>query len=286
MPSAHFYRESFTPSQQNIDNSDENDVYIKNTADRQKNPQKNQMIGTQRILAVCPARGGSKGIPLKNLAPFHGVPLIARVGQLVGEIPIIDRAVVSTDHPDIAEIAKQSGLDAPFFRPQDLSGDRISDAPVLIHALEEMERLDRVQYDIVVMLQPTSPLRQPEHVIRAIEMLVTEQWDAVWTLSETDSKSHPLKQLILDSDRIDYYDPNGSQIIARQQLTPVYHRNGVAYVMTRSCLLEGKSILGKRTGALILNEHLISIDTMWDLKLAEFMFSSRQPSADSLSQGE
>ena len=244
------------------------------------------MIGTQRILAVCPARGGSKGIPLKNLAPFLGVPLVARVGQLVGEIPIIDRAVVSTDHLEIAEIAKQSGLDAPFHRPPALSGDRISDAPVLIHALEEMERLDKVRYDIVVMLQPTSPLRRPEHVIRAIEMLVTGEWDAVWTLSETDSKGHPLKQLTLDSGRIDYYDPNGSQIIARQQLTPVYHRNGVAYVMTRRCLLEGKTIMGRQTGALVLDDHLVSIDTMWDLKLAEFIFSSRQPPVNVLPQGE
>jgi CMP-N,N'-diacetyllegionaminic acid synthase len=244
------------------------------------------MIGTQRILAVCPARGGSKGIPLKNLTPFLGIPLVARVGQLVKEIPIIDRAVVSTDHPEIAECAKQSGLDAPFFRPPDLSGDRISDAPVLIHALEEMEYLDKVRYDIVIMLQPTSPLRRPEHVIRAIEMLVTGQWDAVWTVSETDSKSHPLKQLTLDSGKIDYYDPNGSQIIARQQLTPVYHRNGVAYVMTRNCLLEGRSIMGKRTGALLLDDHLVSIDTMWDLRLAEFIFSSQPPSDAILSQGE
>ncbi|MGB5055078.1 MAG: acylneuraminate cytidylyltransferase family protein [Nitrospirales bacterium] len=237
------------------------------------------MIDNQRILAVCPARGGSKGIPLKNLAPFWGIPLVARVGQLVREIPIIDRAVVSTDLPEIAEIAKNSGLDAPFFRPPDLSGDRISDAPVLIHALEEMEHQDNVQYDIVIMLQPTSPLRRPEHVIQAIEMLVAEQWDAVWTLSETDSKSHPLKQLTLDSGKIDYYDPNGGQIIARQQLTPVYHRNGVAYVMTRNCLLEGRSIMGKRTGALLLDEHLVSIDTMWDLKLAEFIFSSQLSSS-------
>ena len=234
------------------------------------------MLGAQRILAVCPARGGSKGIPLKNLTPFLGIPLVARVGQLVQEISIIDRAVVSTDHPEIAECAKQSGLDAPFLRPPDLSGDRISDAPVLIHALEEMERLDDVRYDIVVMLQPTSPLRRPEHVIHAIEMLVNEQWDAVWTLSETDSKSHPLKQLTLDSDRVDYYDPDGSQIIARQQLTPVYHRNGVAYVMTRNCLLKGRSIMGKRTGALLLDEYLVSIDTMWDLELAEYIYTKTQ----------
>lgn len=241
------------------------------------------MIRTQRILAVCPARGGSKGIPLKNLAPFLGIPLVARVGQVIEKIPIIDRAVVSTDHPEIAEIAKTYGLEAPFFRPRDLSGDRISDAQVLIHALEEMEQLDKVQYDIVVMLQPTSPLRRPEHVIQAIEMLVNEQWDAVWTLSETDSKSHPLKQLTLDSGKIGYYDQNGDQIIARQQLTPVYHRNGVAYAMTRNCLLEGRSIMGKRTGALILDEHLVSIDTMSDLKLAEFIHSSQSCSSRSSS---
>lgn len=234
------------------------------------------MINNQRVLAVCPARGGSKGIPLKNLVPFLGVPLVARVGQLVSEISLIDRAVVSTDHPDIAKVARQSGLDAPFFRPEELSGDRVSDAQVLRHALKEMESIDGVVYDIVVMLQPTSPLRRAVHVVRAIEMLVNEQWDAVWTLSETDSKAHPLKQLTLESGRVQYYDPAGSTIIARQQLTPVYHRNGVAYVMTRRCLVEDRSIMGKRTGALILNDHLVSIDTMWDLKLAEFIYTRRE----------
>jgi CMP-N,N'-diacetyllegionaminic acid synthase len=229
------------------------------------------LIHNQKILAVCPARGGSKGIPLKNLVPFLGVPLVARVGNLVSEIPMIDRAIVSTDHPEIAEIARQSGLDAPFFRPETLSGDRISDAQVLIHAIQEMERIDKVQYDLVVMLQPTSPLRRKEHVVQAIEMTVQEQWDAVWTVSETDSKHHPLKQLQVQDGQLNYYDPAGNQIIARQQLTPLYHRNGVAYVLTRPCLLNKNTIWGTRTGALVLHEHLISIDTMWDLQLAEFI---------------
>ncbi len=232
------------------------------------------MIDNQRILAVCPARGGSKGIPLKNLVPFLGVPLVARVGEVLAEIPMIDRAIVSTDHPKIAEIAKDSGLDAPFFRPPELSGDRISDAQVLTHALQEMERIDEVLYDIVLMLQPTSPLRRSAHVVRAIEKFVNEQWDAVWTVSETDSKAHPLKQLTVDSGKINYYDTAGSQIIARQQLDPLYHRNGVAYVMTRACLVDDGTIMGKRTGALILNEPLVSIDTIWDVKLAEFIASN------------
>ncbi len=236
------------------------------------------MIENKKILAVCPARGGSKGIPLKNLFPFLGVPLVARVGHLVSEIPIIDRAIVSTDHQEIVKVARQSGLDAPFFRPENLSGDQISDAQVLIHALREMERIDKVHYDIVVMLQPTSPLRRSSHVVHAIEKLAQEGWDSVWTVSETDSKEHPLKQLTIHSDSLDYYDPDGSQIIARQQLTPVYHRNGVAYVMTRTCLLEGQTIMGEKNGALILYEHLVSIDTIWDLQLAEFIHkTSNEP---------
>ena len=237
------------------------------------------MIQNKKILVVCPARGGSKGIPLKNLMPFHGVPLVARVGHLVSTISIIDRSIVSTDHPKIAEVARQSGLDVPFFRPESLSGDQISDAQVLIHALKEMEHLDKVQYDLVVMLQPTSPLRRKEHVVQAIEMLIQDNWDAVWTVSETDSKHHPLKQLKVEAGQLSYYDSAGHQIIARQQLTPLYHRNGVAYVISRNCLLDSHSISGKRTAALILSEYCVSIDTLWDLKLAEFVFTQEQENA-------
>jgi CMP-N-acetylneuraminic acid synthetase len=156
-------------------------------------------------------------------------------------------------------------------RPEEISGDRIGDAQVLVHALEEMERIDGVTYDIVVMLQPTSPLRRAEHVSATLHMLVDGGWDAVWTVSETDSKGHPLKQLTIDEERLDYYDERGSQIIARQQLTPVYHRNGVAYAMTRDCLVEGGSIKGERTGALVIPGDMVSIDTLWDLELAEWI---------------
>lgn len=232
------------------------------------------MIDNLKILAVCPARGGSKGIPLKNLVPFLGVPLVARVGHLVSEISMIDRAIVSTDHPEIAEVARQSGLEVPFLRPETISGDQISDTQVLVHAIQEMENIDKVQYDLVVMLQPTSPLRRKEHIVQAIEMMREGPWDAVWTVSETDSKHHPLKQLKIEADQLSYNDPAGHQIIARQQLTPLYHRNGVAYVISRDCLLSQNNITGKRTGALILPDYYISIDTMWDFKLSEFIYHS------------
>lgn len=229
------------------------------------------MIDGRSVLAVVPARGGSKGIPLKNLREVGGRSLVARVGDIIAAIPEIDRAVVSTDHEGIATAAEAAGIAAPFRRPEAISGDRIGDIDVLLQALEATEAVDGRRYDIVVMLQPTSPLRTAEQVAGTIRMLVNGGWDAVWTVSETDSKSHPLKQLTVGaSGALGYYDETGANIIARQQLQPVYHRNGIAYAMTRDCLLAG-SIKGARTGAFVVKGDHVSIDTEWDLALVELL---------------
>lgn len=232
------------------------------------------MFQGKRVLAVVPARGGSKGVKLKNLRPVGGVPLVALAGKVAAQCDFIDRAVVSTDHEEIAKVAEGSGLLAPFRRPEALSGDRIGDWDVLSHALQEMERLDGVTYDIVLMLQPTSPSRKPQHVRACTEKLVTAGLDAVWTLSQTDAKSHPLKQFVVQPDGgMDYYDPAGADIVARQQLKPVYHRNGICYAITRQCLLEQKSIKGARCGALVIEGNVINIDTEYDLALADFLIA-------------
>ena len=238
------------------------------------------MIAGRRVLAVVPARGGSKGIKLKNLRTIAGRPLVALAGDVARAVPEIDRRVVSTDHDEIARVARQAGLDAPFMRPDALSGDRIADWDVLNHALHASEALDGVRYDIVVMLQPTSPLREVVHVSDAIRMLVDGAWDSVWSVSTTDSKGHPLKQLTITDGALDYWDPRGAQIIARQQLTPVYHRNGIVYAITRECLVEQRSIKGRRNGALLIEGEHISIDTEWDIALVEF-FLARQAAARS-----
>jgi len=225
------------------------------------------------VLAVVPARGGSKGIPLKNLKEIGGRSLVALAGDVARKVPEIDRRIVSTDHDKIVATAIDAGLEAPFLRPEDISGDRISDWDVLSHALISMESLDEVNYDIVVMLQPTSPLRRVSDVSETIKMLVEKNLDAVWSVSITDSKAHPLKQLVIREDRMDYWDAKGANIIARQQLEPVYHRNGVAYAITRSCLLEQGSIKGALTGAYVVEGTQISIDTEWDIELIEFAIS-------------
>jgi len=231
------------------------------------------MIDNKSILVVVPARGGSKGVKLKNLRSLNGVPLVALVGKVVRQLAYVDRAVVSTDHSEIARVATDSGLEAPFMRPAEFSGDRIADWDVLNHALLSCEKRDNRTYDIIVMLQPTSPFRQPEHVTAAVTKLIEGGYDAVWTVSETDSKAHPLKQLIIQDDRLDYYDRAGADIIARQQLKPMYHRNGVAYAITRDCILRQKSIKGDNASFIVIDDLLVNIDTEMDFKLAQFMLT-------------
>lgn len=124
------------------------------------------------------------------------------------------------------------------------------------------------------MLQPTSPLRTAKHVTNTIEHLITKKLDSTWTISQTDSKSHPLKQLTMKEGKLGYYDNKGKEIIARQQLEPVYHRNGIAYAITRECLLEQKTLMGKKSGAILLEDNLVSIDTEWDIELTEFLISN------------
>ena len=232
------------------------------------------MKKNKSIIAIIPARGGSKGIKLKNLRKLNGKSLVDLVGEIVSQLDFVDRAVISTDHPEIARVAKLSGLDVPSMRPNNLSGDLISDVEVLTHVLLEVEKLDNKKYDIIVMLQPTSPFRKAEHVLSTVNKLVDGDYDSVITVSETDSKSHPLKQLVLSGDKVKYYDNRGKKIIARQQLTPVYHRNGAAYSMTRECLLVQKAIIGKNSSAVIIDDELVNIDNKWDLEYAKYLINN------------
>jgi CMP-N,N'-diacetyllegionaminic acid synthase len=233
------------------------------------------MINGLNVLAIIPARGGSKGIPLKNLKKVGGVPIVELAARVASKVFYIDRIIVSTDHEGIAEAAKNGGADAPFWRPEELSGDKVSDLQVLTHALLEIEELDKKKYDLVVMLQPTSPLRTRQHILDSIEMLVGNNYDSVWTISETDSKCHPIKQLTISHGKLSYYAEKGKEIIARQQLSPVYHRNGIAYVISRNSIIHKKSIKGDNTGYVICQGVHVSIDTELDLSFVRWMVSNK-----------
>ena len=227
------------------------------------------MINKKNVLAVIPARGGSKGIKLKNIKPLAGVPLICWISKIIKKVRCIDRTVVSTDNNKIKKISLKCGLDVRFIRPKKLSGDQVSDLSVLNHALDKMEKIDSTTYDIVLLLQPTSPLRKAKHITGCVKMLVNKNFDSVWTVTKSDLKMHPLKQLKVSKNiSLSYYDNQGDKIIARQQLKILYHRNGACYAFTRNCLKKQKRTLGLKCGAFI-TEDLINIDTQKDFQLAE-----------------
>jgi len=127
----------------------------------------------------------------------------------------------------------------------------------------------------VLMLQPTSPLRTPGQIALVLETLLNGELDSVWTISETHVKYHPLKQLTLSEGKLDYFDSRGRAVVARQQLEKVYHRNGVAYAMTRACLLEQGKILGDRAGAVLIQEAVVNIDTLEDFMRLEALLARR-----------
>ncbi|MCL4710537.1 MAG: acylneuraminate cytidylyltransferase family protein [Pseudorhodoplanes sp.] len=230
------------------------------------------MIGGRRILSVTPARGGSKGVPRKNLRAVGGISLTGRVGHLVGSLPWIDVAVLSTDDEEIRQEGIRFGLSAPWLRPAELSGDRAAAIDVWRHAWLEMERIAGTRFDLSVYLEPTCPLRRPDHVRAVVDELIAKDLDSVWSISPVDLQVHPLKQLKFDGGRLAYYHPDSAKIVARQQLDMLYHRNGAAYVATRRCVVDQRSLLGERAGAVVVDEPLVSIDTELDLEIAEFLF--------------
>jgi CMP-N-acetylneuraminic acid synthetase len=224
-----------------------------------------------RVLAVIPARGGSKGIPKKNIAPVAGKPLISYTTELTQTLPWLDSTLVSTDSKEIAEVATLTpGLEI-IWRPEELSGDRIGDHPVLRHALLAREEQTGEHYDIVLMLQPTSPLRTVDDIEGCITQLHEGNWDAVWSVSETELTYHPRKQLALSPEgKLDFVIPGGHAIVARQELEPVFHRNGVCYAFARDFLVGSESTYSEaKTSAVVTPGAHISIDTPEDLAAVE-----------------
>ena len=197
------------------------------------------MIGSNKVLAIVPARGGSKGIKKKNIYPVMGMPLINYTDEVVKSCDWIDYAVVSTDDQQIGTVSK---LNFDFVRPNEISGDKVGDFPVVEHALLESERRCRKKFDIILLLQPTSPLRTEADMLEAVYKLIRGKFDSIMTVSETDTKGHPLKQFVIENNDINHWAEEGASIVARQELSKTYHKNGVVYAFTRDCIINQKTI--------------------------------------------
>jgi CMP-N-acetylneuraminic acid synthetase len=180
--------------------------------------------------------------------------------------------VISSDSDKIIKKAKSIGYKVYFKRPKKLSGDKIGDMPVLKHALVQIEKNIKKKIDYLVMLQLTSPLRKSQHINKCIKKITDNNLDSVWTVSKVEKKFHPDKQLVLSKNKINFFTKNGKNVVARQQLKNTYYRNGAVYVFSRKAVLDEK-ILPKKSGYIITEGELISIDTKEDLKKAEQIIS-------------
>lgn len=236
-----------------------------------------------KVLGVVHARGGSKRIPLKNLLPLNGKPLIANIIQAAQASSVIDRLVVSTDHPKIQEVARQYHADVPFVRPPELAEDCPSEW-VTQHAVRFVEEEQAALIEIAVTLQPTTPFCRAEDIAKCVKLLRETGADSVWTAVEVEQRpewmfrvengwAHPFIEGFISGERG-----------ITQSLPKLYVPNGAAYATRRETLMNAGLIIGPNTRLVEMPRELsIDIDEMIDFRFAEFMAQHIQQEANKAS---
>lgn len=230
------------------------------------------MIDGQTVLAVVPARSGSKGIPDKNMAVFGGKSLIARTAEVLSMIPWIDRRVISTDSPRYAEEARTHGLDAPFLRPAELSSDSAGALETIMHAVVACEELDGRYYDLIILAEPTSPLRMPSDIEATVAAVLSTKADSAVTVSRIDTKCHPQKVFAISGEYLRFYAPSGRSVTSRQQLTALYWRNGLCYCFRRETLFKKQALITEHSIPVLTERPVANIDEPLDLLWTQFLF--------------
>lgn len=234
------------------------------------------MYKGKNILGLIPARGGSKGLPRKNIKPLLGKPLIAWTIEQTLASKYLDKVIVSTDDKEIAEISKKYGAEVPFIRPRELATDEAKGIDVTLHAINWLKENDKQkQYDLIILLQPTSPLRTREDIDKAIELLFLKEAKAIVSVCEVDH--HPLWANTLPEDgcmknfiRREIMNKN------RQELPVFYRLNGAIYLAYWNCLKEQKSFFGNRTFAYVMpKDRSVDINNEIDFKLARNIVNTK-----------
>lgn len=225
-----------------------------------------------KVLAIIPARGGSKGVPDKNIRIVAGKPLIAYAIECAQESRLINRIVVSTDSPIIAQTASDYGAEV-LMRPSELAQDETPMPPVLLHVLQTLQE-NGENYDLVVLLQVTSPIRTGQDLDNVVEMFAfTPDLDAVISVVPMDDV-HPARMYTLDEGQwMNPYIESGEEA-RRQDLPVVYYRNGCIYAIRPEILKDKKSLMVKNKKAYIMPaKWLANIDDERDVIIAEALIN-------------
>jgi CMP-N-acetylneuraminic acid synthetase len=233
---------------------------------------------SELVLAVVPARGGSKGVPRKNLQLLAGKPLVTWAVEAGLAAELVTRVVCSTDDEEIAAVARAAGAEVPFLRPAELAQDTSEDWPVFVHALTWLREHEGWQPELIVNLRPTSPLRRPGHVDAAIRLLRETNADSVKGICL--ARQHPHKMwLRSESDVAGIIEPlqqtefrlRRGPDVPRAELQEVYWQNGVVDV-TRRTVIERGRMIGDRVAGLVTDpRESVDVDSELDLRLAELL---------------
>ncbi len=223
-----------------------------------------------KVLAVIPARGGSKGIKGKNLQAINDEPLIAYTIKASLNSKLVTKTIVSTDDEKIAKTAIEYGADVPFMRPIEYATDQAKSIDVVLHALKECSSIYSEDYDLLILLQPTSPFRNAMHIDNAIQMLAgVKNADSLISVKEVSNDINP--HYLYEITKNDFCEPMFKQdeIVRRQDLPPCYVRNGAIYAVRTRYLEENRSLIAERNLAFEMDDECsINIDTELDLLIA------------------
>jgi CMP-N,N'-diacetyllegionaminic acid synthase len=222
-----------------------------------------------RVLAIVPARGGSKGVPGKNVRTLAGRTLLDYTALAARDSGVIDRMVLTTDSAEIAEAGKRAGLEVPFLRPPELAQDDTPMLPVIQHAVDALAA-EGWTTDVIVLLQPTSPLRRASHVRDVVAKLQETKADSVVTVVELPRHLSPDYVMRIEDGVLRPFLPEGARVTRRQDARPAYSRDGTVYACWRATIETWGNIYGQRCQPLILDAaDSLSIDTPADWAEAE-----------------
>lgn len=222
------------------------------------------------MLAIIPARGGSKGLPGKNIRPMYGKPLIVHTIEAALAARGVDRVVLSTDDEDIAAVCRDYDIEVPFLRPAELARDDSSAVDVYRYTLERLNREGNRNYSDFVVLQPTSPLRTGHDIDAALEIYTTKQADSVISVCEA---THPpiWAKRVADNGVLREYFPDTGSMKNRQELPTAYMPNGAIFVLKLALLEQGTYYSDRTYPYMMPPERSIDIDAMIDFEFAEFL---------------
>ncbi|HXD19212.1 MAG TPA: acylneuraminate cytidylyltransferase family protein [Vicinamibacterales bacterium] len=227
------------------------------------------------VLAIVPARGGSKGVPGKNVRLLGGRPLLDYTARAARESGVIDRTILSTDSAEIADVGRASGLEVPFLRPASLAGDDTPMLPVLRHAVAALDA-DGWRAELIVLLQPTSPLRRPERIREAVAMLRQTNADSVVTVVEVPQHLSPDYVMRIEDGILKPFLPNGARVVRRQDARVAYARDGTVYACWRRTIDAFDTIYGDDCRPLVVDPaESLSIDSPADWDAAERRLAGR-----------